>query len=265
VEHVPRNTAPAHATGTVEFVPFAAIVDDVTFRLREEGDVSALAASIGRLGQLAPVELRALPDAAPEAPRYQVVAGFRRLAALRMLFRERVLARIHEHLEDDDAWALTLGEALLTAPLAPAELEAVRVRLAETGVAPWADELAEDALFRETPPEGEGEGEAEAEPQSESEAEAEAESESEAESEAESESESEARLAEEEPEEQEQTVEMTPEELGDELAARLYEVNQDLALAFESWKDLPPQSRRLVLEQARYVVELFPHLLREDR
>jgi ParB-like chromosome segregation protein Spo0J len=247
VEHVPRNTAPAHATGTVEFVPFAAIVDDVTFRLREEGDVSALAASIGRLGQLAPVELRALPDAAPEAPRYQVVAGFRRLAALRMLFRERVLARIHEHLEDDDAWALTLGEALLTAPLAPAELEAVRVRLAETGVAPWADELAEDALFRETPPEGEGEGEAEAEPQSESESEAEA------------------RLAEEEPEEQEQTVEMTPEELGDELAARLYEVNQDLALAFESWKDLPPQSRRLVLEQARYVVELFPHLLREDR
>jgi ParB family transcriptional regulator, chromosome partitioning protein len=243
VEHVPRNTAPAHATGTVEFVPFAAIVDDVTFRLREEGDVSALAASIGRLGQLAPVELRALPDAAPEAPRYQVVAGFRRLAALRMLFRERVLARIHEHLEDDDAWALTLGEALLTAPLAPAELEAVRVRLAETGVAPWADELAEDALFRETPPEGE----AEAEPQSETESEAEA------------------RLAEEEPEEQEQTVEMTPEELGDELAARLYEVNQDLALAFESWKDLPPQSRRLVLEQARYVVELFPHLLREDR
>jgi ParB-like chromosome segregation protein Spo0J len=249
VEHVPRNTAPAHATGTVEFVPFAAIVDDVTFRLREEGDVSALAASIGRLGQLAPVELRALPDAAPEAPRYQVVAGFRRLAALRMLFRERVLARIHEHLEDDDAWALTLGEALLTAPLAPAELEAVRVRLAETGVAPWADELAEDALFRETPPEGEAEGEAEAEPQSESEPESEAE----------------ARLAEEEPEEQEQTVEMTPEELGDELAARLYEVNQDLALAFESWKDLPPQSRRLVLEQARYVVELFPHLLREDR
>jgi ParB-like chromosome segregation protein Spo0J len=251
VEHVPRNTAPAHATGTVEFVPFAAIVDDVTFRLREEGDVSALAASIGRLGQLAPVELRALPDAAPEAPRYQVVAGFRRLAALRMLFRERVLARIHEHLEDDDAWALTLGEALLTAPLAPAELEAVRVRLAETGVAPWADELAEDALFRESPPEGEGEAEAEPQPESESESESEAEAE--------------ARLAEEEPEEQEQTVEMTPEELGDELAARLYEVNQDLALAFESWKDLPPQSRRLVLEQARYVVELFPHLLREDR
>lgn len=237
MEHVPRTTAPAHATGTVEFVPFAAIADDVTFRLREEGDVSALAASIGRLGQLAPVELRALPWAGPEAPRYQVVAGFRRLAALRMLFRERVLARIHEHLDDDDAWALALGEALLTAPLAPAELEAVRVRLAETGVAPWADELAEDALFREAPPEPG----------------------------AESEPEPAAPLADAAAGEQEQTVEMTPEELGAELAARLYEANQDLALAFESWKDLPPESRRLVLEQARYVAELFPHLLREDR
>lgn len=246
---LPRTTAPAHATGAVSFVPLAAIADDGTFRLRDEGDVSALAASIGRLGQLAPIELRPIPDAAPDAPQYQVVAGFRRLAALRLLFRERVLARVHAALDDADAWALALGQALLTEPLAPESLEALRARLADSGVAPWADELAEHALFRATaaaevgaPVEAEGtDGEAPAgAPWAEDEVAAEA------------------------PSEQE-TVEMTPEELGREVAVKLYEVNQDLALAWESWKDLSPEARRLVLEQARYVAELFPHLVREDR
>jgi hypothetical protein len=238
VEHVPRTTAPTHATGAVEFVPVAAIAADVTFRLREEGDVDALAASIGRLGQLAPVELRPLPGAGPDGPRYQVVAGFRRLAALRMLVRDRVLARIHDRLDDDDAWALALGDALLTTPLAPPELERLRDRLAEAGVAPWADELAEDALFRSSP---EALG-APAEPR---------------------EADDDDSLADEAAGEQDQTVEMTPEDFAEALVARLYEVNQDLALAFESWKDLPPESRRQVLEQARYVAELFPHLVRE--
>ncbi|HYG66835.1 MAG TPA: ParB N-terminal domain-containing protein [Anaeromyxobacteraceae bacterium] len=243
----PRTTAPAHATGAVEFVPFAAIADDVTFRLREEGDVSALAASIGRLGQLAPVELRPLPGAGFDEPRYQVVAGFRRIAALRMLCRERVLARVHERLDDEDAWALALGDALLAAPLRPEELAGLRARLADAGVAPWADELAEDAIFRATagvspdePPESVGPEPVEGRMD-------------------------EGTVAGEPAAEQEQTVELTPEELAEELAARLYEANQDLALAFESWKDLPPASRRLVLEQARYVAELFPHLVREDR
>ena len=34
MELEPRTTAPAHATGAVEFVPLAAISDDGTFRLR---------------------------------------------------------------------------------------------------------------------------------------------------------------------------------------------------------------------------------------
>src|SRR5215208_1637040 len=148
MELEPRITAPAHATGAVAFVPVDAISDDVTFRLREEGDVATLASSIGRLGQLAPVELRLVPDVPAGAPRYQVVAGFRRLAALRLLMRERVLARVHERLADDDAWGIALGEALLTEPLDEPALLALRERLAASGVAPWADELVDEARVR---------------------------------------------------------------------------------------------------------------------
>ena len=50
-------------------------------------------------------------------PRWQVVAGFRRMAAVRMLARERVLARLHAELSDGDAWGVALTQALLHEPL----------------------------------------------------------------------------------------------------------------------------------------------------
>ncbi len=247
MELEPRTTAPAHATGAVEFVPLAGIADDATFRLRDVGDVAALAASIGRLGHLVPVELRPLPGAAAGGPRYQVVAGFRRIAALRLLARERVLARVHAVLDDDDAWALALAQALLGEPLHAAELEALRVRLAGAGVAAWAAELVDEALVRAPVdpevresflaflavardpsaqgPEREETGAAGA---------------------------------------SDAPVEVTPDELAEDLAQRLSDVNQDLALAFEAWGDLPEEGRRMIAEQARYVAELYP-LLRGGR
>ncbi|HET8732257.1 MAG TPA: ParB N-terminal domain-containing protein, partial [Anaeromyxobacteraceae bacterium] len=146
MELEPRIAAPAHATGTVEFVPLSEVSEDGTFRLREQGDVSALAASVGRLGQLVPIELRPLPGAGDDGPRYQVVAGFRRIAALRMLLRGRVLARIHSALGDEDAWGLALGQALLTEPLDREALEQLRARLADVDEASWADDLLDEAL-----------------------------------------------------------------------------------------------------------------------
>ncbi|HEY6098764.1 MAG TPA: ParB N-terminal domain-containing protein, partial [Anaeromyxobacter sp.] len=148
MELEPRTTAPAHATGAVRFVPLASVADDATFRLRDEGDVAPLAASMARLGQLVPVEVRLLPGAAEGTPHLQLVAGFRRVAALRLLARDRVLARVHSRLDDDDAWGVALGQALLTEPLLASELEALRERLAATGEAPWAEELLPDALAR---------------------------------------------------------------------------------------------------------------------
>jgi ParB-like chromosome segregation protein Spo0J len=232
VELEPRTTAPAHATGAVEFVLLAQISDDATFRLRDEGDVSALAASLGRLGQLVPIELRALPWAG-EGPRWQVVAGFRRLAAARLLARERVLARVHAALGDEDAWALALGEALLGEPLLGSELEALRGRLAAAGAAPWVEEILPDALAR-----------APLDP----------------------------RLRERFLEFLERadaeaggTVEVTPEELADDLARRMFAVNEDLTLAFEAWAELPPEGRRMIIEQARYVAALLPLLEERER
>jgi hypothetical protein len=241
VEIEPRTTAPAHATGAVEFVALAAISDDATFRLRDEGDVAPLAASIARRGLLVPLELRPLPGAAEGGPRFQLVAGFRRVAALQLLARDRVLARVHAQLEDEDAWGIALGQSLLAEPLLASEIEALRVRLADTGAARWAEELLEDALarapvdpklrerFRDFLERTAAEGAEECGPG------------------------------------EGETLEVTPEELAADLAARMFETNQDLSVAFESWAELPLEGRRMIVEQARYVQELLALLERDGR
>jgi ParB-like chromosome segregation protein Spo0J len=236
VELEPRTAAPSHATGAVVFLPLAALDEDVTFRLREEGDVAALASSIGRLGQLAPIEVRPLP-AVPGAPeRYQVVAGFRRVAALRLLVRERALARVHERLDDEDAWALAVAEPLLGEPLLASELEALRRALAGSPLARWADELVDAALARAPvdPPQRERFAEYLRA--------------------------AEAARAEEAARAAGAPVEMTPEELAEDVGRRMWEVNQDLSVAAESWAELPAQGRRAILEQARWVAALLAHL-----
>lgn len=131
----------------MEYVPLSSIDPEEPFRLREPGDVTALATSIGRLGQLAPVELRRHPAAARGEARYQVVAGHRRLAAVRLLQRDRVLARVHPDLADREAWALVSAGALLDEPLGAAELSALREKLAAAKVE-WAGPLVEAALAR---------------------------------------------------------------------------------------------------------------------
>jgi len=232
VELEPRTTAPRQLTGAVEYVPLDAIADDVTFRLREEGDVSALAASLGRIGQLVPVELRPLPGAPADPPRYQLVAGFRRVEALRCLLREQVLARVHPRLDDEDAWGIALCEALLREPLDGAALESLRERLGEIRSASWGAELIDEALVRAPVAAAQREAFFEwlkARPGG-------------------------------EPEDGAETVEITPEELAEQLTSRMYEVNADLALASEAWEHLPEAGRRAIVEQARYVAALLPHL-----
>ncbi len=263
-----RTAAPAHATGAVVLVPLEEIAPDERFRLRPEGEVPVLASSIGRLGQLEPVELRPLPGAGDGGPRWQLVAGFRRLAALRMLMREQVLARIHESLSDEDAWAVALVQGLTGEPLAEAELLALRDRLAASGAAPWAAELVEEARLRaplpaevrerfydflEGPapsgPAGTGEGEIEGEEPTPL-----------------TPALSPAGTGERETKEEESGVEeVSAEDFARDLALRMAALNQDLATAYGAWKDLPAEGRRLLLVQARYVAELLPFLEDADR
>jgi hypothetical protein len=249
VEPVPRTTAPAQATGLVEFVPLAAISAAADFRLRPEGDVTALAGSIARLGQLSPIELRPVPGGATAGgARYQVVAGFRRLAAVRLLARGRVLARVHARLDDDDAWALALTAALLGEPLGPGELEALRQRLAGLGTAPWAAELVDEALVRApVAPELRErflaflQGAPGGSPQPEA-------------PDASAQDAASAAAAAEGPEE------VTPEQLAESLATSLWTVSQDLELAVDAWRDLPDTGRRQILDQLRYLAELHAYL-----
>jgi hypothetical protein len=237
-----RTTAPTQATGAVEFVLLGQISLDTTFRLREPGDVSDLAAAIGRLGQLDPVELRPLPGAADSGPRWQVIAGFRRLEALRMLQREKALARVHQRLPDEDAWALALSQALLTEPLSVDQLEAVRQVLTSSANAAWALELVDDARARAPVAVELRERLLELLRQQRDEVQVDAEAAQPAEAE---------------------EIEVTPEELAEELLDRFASLNQDLALAFEVWDELPEEARRQLLEQARYVAGLFPFLERK--
>ena len=290
MELEPRTHAPVHATGAVEFVPLSAIDGDATFRLREEGDVSALAASLGRLGQLVPLELRPLPGSAGAAPRYQVVSGFRRIAALRLLRRERALARVHPSFSDEDAWGLALSQALLTEPLDRAAVEGLRARLEPAGVAPWAMELLDEALVRApvepelrerffqflgAPDVSSGDaaldGEAAQEDASELAAMDAGQEAAVAEdrlgmdgaepgTDADRPGAEEARAAEDTSGEE---VEVTPEELATDLARRMYEVNADLAVAWEAWADIPPEGRAAIVEQARWIAELLPSLEQE--
>ncbi len=266
MELVPRTTAPLHANGAVEFVPLAAISADAAFRLREPGDVAALAGSIARLGQLVPVELRPLPGAGDGPVRWQVVAGFRRLAAVRLLSRGRVLARVHARLDEEDAWSLALAQALLGEPLQAPELEALRARLAGSRAAPWAEELIDEALVRApvdreqrerflaflagapaAAPLPEGDGGAAEDAAGEAAAVAD---------------DGDGHVALVAASGDPAAQEVTAEELAADLAGRLWQANQDLSLMVDAWDELPEDARRMILEQARYMAELHPYLSR---
>lgn len=101
---------------------------DESYRLRPEGEVDTLATSIARLGQLFPVDLRLKPP-----DRFQIICGFRRVSALRLLKRERVLARVHTGLTDEDALRIALADLIEHQGAAREELEAVQERLESEG------------------------------------------------------------------------------------------------------------------------------------
>ncbi|WP_224245681.1 ParB/RepB/Spo0J family partition protein [Hyalangium gracile] len=109
-------------------LPLEQIDEDTTFRIRPEGEISKLATDVARLGQLFPVDVRPAGD-----NRYQIICGFRRVAALRFLKRDRVQVRIHTGLPDEDALLMALASAIHAHPVEREQLEATRDQLEAEG------------------------------------------------------------------------------------------------------------------------------------
>jgi len=121
------------------YVPLARIGEDTTFRLRLPGDVSSLARSIAQAGQLFPIEVRQVGET------FQPITGFRRLAALRILFRDRVLVRLHPDLPDDAAALVAAADALEGMVVERADLLEMRDRYRAMG---WSTPALEELITR---------------------------------------------------------------------------------------------------------------------
>jgi ParB family chromosome partitioning protein len=89
------------------------------------GGLDELAASIAALGVLQNLTVRATASTGKKAPTYEVVAGGRRLAALKLLAKKKRIAAGYpvpcRILADDDATEVSLAENVVRAPLHPAD------------------------------------------------------------------------------------------------------------------------------------------------
>ncbi len=133
------------AQGTLTSIALEQVEEDATFRIRPAGEITQLATDLARLGQLFPVDVRPLGT-----DRYQIICGFRRVAALRFLKRDQVQARVHEGLSDDDALMMALASAIHATPVDREELEAKRDQLEEQGrLSAAARDMLEKALAAE--------------------------------------------------------------------------------------------------------------------
>jgi len=210
---------------------------DGFFRMRPSGEIDRLAQNIARLGQLFPVDLRLKPP-----DRFQVICGFRRVEALRFLQRDRVLARLHTDLSDEDALLMALSAAVDQAPVSAEELAAVRARLEREGrLTPAARDMLEKAA-----------GEGELAPET-------VETVEPVES-AEEPAAPEAPDAEAEEESGDEEEEVDADELAQDATVRMAELNQDLALLADVFASLEPERKRELLQQLRYSADLVAYL-----
>lgn len=126
-------------------IPLDRIDEETEFMVRDASeldDVAGLATDIARLGQLFPIDVRLRPP-----DRFQIITGFRRVAALRFLQREKVLARLHTDLSDTDAMLMSLASAIHSRNVGPAALAALKDALEESGrMSPSARDMLTKAL-----------------------------------------------------------------------------------------------------------------------
>ncbi len=203
-----------------ELIAIDRIDDGPQFQVRPLGDLSALATDLARLGQLFPVEVR------PRGERYQLICGYRRLAALKFLHRDQVLARVHPSLSDQDALLLAVASAIHGAAASRDDLAGFKGTLEREGrLSPAARLMLDNALSAASdlaPESAEGDESAERDERDEGEVEA--------------------------------------DELAEDVAVRLGELNHDLALLADVFPSLEGSRREELLRQLRYPAELIAYL-----
>ena len=199
-----------------ELIAIDRIDDGPQFQVRPLGDLSALATDLARLGQLFPVHVR------PRGERYQLICGYRRLAALKFLRRVQVLACVHPSLSDQDALLMAVASAIHGAAASRDDLAGFKDTLEREGRLSSAVRLmldnalaADSNLAPESAEDAEREGNEE---------------------------------------------EVEADELAEDVAARLGELNHDLALLADVFPSLEGRRREELLRQLRYPAELIAYL-----
>ena len=126
----PNPDSPPHkeVPSQIMMLPLSAILDDNTFQYRITTAVAALATDIKARGQTTPIFARLLDT------RYQLISGFRRVAALRELGQEKVLARVFQELNDTQAVGLAISENLQREDFSDLEKAMVSQRLKDLGL-----------------------------------------------------------------------------------------------------------------------------------
>ncbi len=150
VREVPsEETVMPHLFTAPSSIALSRLENDETFLIRPAEsleDVSELATDIARLGQLFPIEVRLV-----EPDKLQIVSGFRRVAALRFLQREKVVAVLHTELSDADAMMMALAAAIHSRSVEPASLLAAKERLESEGhLTAAARDMIDKALATES-------------------------------------------------------------------------------------------------------------------
>ncbi len=131
LEWIQDTTEEGEESSKLVKVPLDQIVESDLFQLRFElPDVNALAADIKACGQTTPAFVRPLPGG-----RFELLSGYRRLAAIRKLKGKSILARVFEDLTDEEAERLAISENLQRKDLTDPEQAHICLRLQQRGLA----------------------------------------------------------------------------------------------------------------------------------
>ena len=112
---------------TYETIRITQVLSNREFRYRESLDVDELARSIEEGEQLVPIIVRRRGN------RYQLISGFRRLAAMKKLGRETIQAKVLEDVSDTVAHRISLEENIKREDLTAWEKVSAALKLREFG------------------------------------------------------------------------------------------------------------------------------------